>query len=351
MNYQKPKSLNKNFGYNDEHITSQDFIIKLFDDDNDFPVVSVIITFSTCSTYDHLFQKNKQISPPNTKIRVYQVDATKIKEFFEYFKENKYEHFNESELNIIKTLKNEITDIEKDCVLFNFECCDTLRHIKSDDLLKSLDFIVKNGYFVMFGDFSLMALIQNWRSEKSFNEVLGPCPFKQAGTCNSYMKLKFDAENLVKCNSPQLKTLGQLCKKGELNLHCMGGTIVCDEDGDVIKKTDLPYKYELLTTIIDNDTKTKGKVGHASLTYNSGTNLFVSSGHWIELQELESEIEDIDNIMQNCTEKEMINEWNSIKMRSKESTYNKSEQYQMASKMIQKSCNVNYSMKNQFTKK
>lgn len=322
-------------------------IHKLFDDENDFPVVSVIITFSSCGTYDNLFQKTKQISPPNTKIRVYQVEASGLKMFFEYFKDNKYDSFEEKDINLLKTMKDEITELEKDCVLFNFECCNTLRNVNGDDLSIALEFIIKNGYYVMFGDFSLMALIQNWKSNKSIINTLGPCPLKQAGSCSSYMKLKFDPEKLTNCNSPQLKSLGQLCKKGELNLHCMGGTIVCDQDEEIIKKEDLPYKYELLTTIIDNDTHTRGIVGHASIQYNSGSILYVSSGHWIELHELESDIEDIDKLMKNCTEEKLVNEWNSIKIRSKQSDYNVQEQYQMATKLVQKSCNVNYSSKMQ----
>lgn len=69
----------------------------------------------------------------------------------------------------------------------------------------------------------------------------------------------------------------------------------------------------MLTKIIDNDAHVKGIVGHASLEYKSGSVLFVRSGQLVELFELESEIEDIDKLMQNYTEKEMINEWNKLK--------------------------------------
>lgn len=49
------------------------------------------------------------------------------------------------------------------------------------------------------------------------------------------------------------------------------------------------------------------------MEYKSGSVLFVRSGQFVELFELESEIEDIDKLMQNYTEKEMINEWNKLK--------------------------------------
>jgi len=61
------------------------------------------------------------------------------------------------------------------------------------DLVK---FLLEKGYFLMFSDFSLKALIGSWSEAH-----LGPKPFKKIGEISTGFNMKFDAKALSECDS------------------------------------------------------------------------------------------------------------------------------------------------------
>lgn len=146
----------------------------------------------------------------------------------------------------------------------------------------------------MFSDFSLKALIRDWRED-----LLGPNPFKQVTTFSSNFKLGFDPAVLAECPSAQLQKLGELASDGKASLHAMGGTIVfsvCWQKADCQQ-----YQCKVLTVMTEFDGRKaepvpgegcesgghRGLAGHVLLTYPSGGRLIASAGHWIELSKLD----------------------------------------------------------------
>ncbi len=69
-----------------------------------------------------------------------------------------------------------IGKLHSDCVVFNWECCGMYASEcfaeGKDHVFKFLKIILDKGHMAMFSDFSLKALIKDWKSD-----VLGPNPF------------------------------------------------------------------------------------------------------------------------------------------------------------------------------
>lgn len=120
-------------------------------------------------------------------------------------------------------------------------------------------FLIEKGYFLMFSDFSLKALIHEWEER-----VLGPNVFVKIGEISGSFDLKFKEEVLKECESSQLQKLGDLCEKGECNVHAMGGTILYSVDWS---KTDHDkFETQLLTLV------TKVENGQDPLEKNNNKN-------------------------------------------------------------------------------
>jgi len=190
-------------------------------------------------------------------------------------------------------------------VAFNWECCSGCSATgfgseeETNAALTAAEYAVSHGHMAMFSDFSLMALIKDWRTD-----VLGPCPFRQFGSFSGSMELKFDIPTLEACPSAQLQTLGKLAEGGTATVHAMSGTIAYTvdstgaEDGANAGK----YALEVLTvatsfsddTAIPRDAITRtgkhtGAAGHVILKYEvGGGTLLTSAGHWIELSKLDT---------------------------------------------------------------
>lgn len=70
----------------------------------------------------------------------------------------------------------EISQVSKKCVVFNWECCSEYINSYFDegvaDVMEFTKLIIDKGFMAMYSDFSLKALINCW-DEK----ILGPLPF------------------------------------------------------------------------------------------------------------------------------------------------------------------------------
>lgn len=94
------------------------------------------------------------------------------------------------------------------CVAFNWECSSGYsdEDFNNDGItFELLKMIIKRGYFAMFSDFSLKALIKQWD-----DKVLGPNPFEKVGETSTTIKMKFDKKTLLDCPSSQLQAVAQL---------------------------------------------------------------------------------------------------------------------------------------------
>jgi hypothetical protein len=134
-------------------------------------------------------------------------------------------------------LRADVHAVEPEAVVFNFECCAccgsegfALSARDKTALWEAIAFAVERGSFVMASDFSLKALIRDWRPQ-----ILGPCPFvgvSDMGGCGACFELTFSPEELQSCPSAQLNTVGQLCQHGTATSHAMSNTITYSIDAE-----------------------------------------------------------------------------------------------------------------------
>lgn len=392
---------------------------KVFFDETekDYPVVSIIITFCSGESYDIIYTQEKQLAPDETRIAVYRVNLDLIDEFTQYFTGKAPIPNSEKEL---LDLLVEVSDIEADCVLLNFECCSgcfaTKTQISSNFYGSNLSNKVKEklqmkgfssstkekkvdtgpgyhfkdkvsvhtllkhcidkGYYMMFADFSVKAIINDWDQS-----VLGPLPFVKMGECSKNINLYFDPDVLKASESNQMRIVGELCRDGKAGIHCMSETIVFGLNKPKAETT--AYTFKLLTKAITaqkfdsfSEYYIEGKysVGHASMKYQTGAVIFFSAGHWIDLKDINVKVEDLEKLTKQYggEKNKVLNEVymnqnlmnappissigvfgskKECKAFSSPVTYSFEQNNEIASKMIQKSSNCNYSVKNQLMKK
>lgn len=289
------------------------------------PPCAVIVTIYTESSYDDLFRAVPQQSPnPDYSVALFEMDHETIPVIMNYLQHR--DDDNMSRNPAFQQVMDAIAQVEPSSVVFNFECCDhcsdngfacNSNHQQQSNNSIVMPFVrrlIDAGYMVMFGDFSLKALIHDWDAA-----LLGPNPFQSLSTCNFSMSLAFDSQQLLACPSGQLQSLGRLNDGiSSVEMHCLTGTITCTlkEESEYTVNNDM-YTLEVLTIATKVDqfeanpdaklepeirealkkTRTRrllkignkeGYLGHALLKYRSGGSILVSSGHWIELTRVEA---------------------------------------------------------------
>lgn len=144
----------------------------------------------------------------------------------------------------------------------------------------------------MFSDFSLKALVQNWKDKYE----LGPNPFVQTDQHFGDIVLRFNPGELKECPSAQLQTVGDMAEAGMCNVVAAGGTIVYSVDSTKINHNH--YKTQILTVVPTIKPKSgkltckigefEGNAGHVLLTFPSGGMILTSMGHWVELMKVDT---------------------------------------------------------------
>ncbi len=298
------------------------------------PPCAVIVTIYTKTSYDNLFRAVKQESPnPDFSIALFEMEHGTIPIFLDHL-QNSAQGDSEAVLSdpqrlACQQVMDAISKVEPNSVVFNFECCGhcsdkgfacsspqqrTLTMLSS--VMPFVKRLIDAGYMVMFGDFSLKALIHDWDTA-----LLGPNPFQRVGCCHFYMSLTFNSQQLLACPSGQLQSLGRLNDGiSTACLKCLGSTIVCTlkEESEYTANNDM-YTLEVLSIATQMDGNTiqspledalsmtimkpqhrlleigehKGYLGHALLKYRSGGMILVSTGHWIELTRVDANEEHI----------------------------------------------------------
>jgi len=151
--------------------------------DSNAEVLSLIITCYgpfDYDSYDQLFLKHKQ-EVPDGIVTVYRCTPYYLQIL------HKRLEFNEkstNEIDIIEKIVKEIKELDPENVLINLECCDYFEDGISQELFNFFKFSLDRGYMLMFSDFSMIGLINSWKSD-----LLGPCPFVQLSTCNGSLNL------------------------------------------------------------------------------------------------------------------------------------------------------------------
>lgn len=116
--------------------------------------------------------------------------------------------------------------VDPDCVVLNWECCGGYFSKTFPEGVNKLFYFLKKvidrGHMAMFSDFSLMALVNEWKDKYE----LGPNPFVQTSHHTGDFIIKFKAAHLKECPSAQLQTVGDMADKEMCHVMAAGGTIV-----------------------------------------------------------------------------------------------------------------------------
>jgi hypothetical protein len=361
----KQLNVNKNFSPQIAKVTrntNTGFITKISEiipSEKDLPVLSLIITLSSGSSYDELFTRIQQKAPEGGRISVYSVELASVERLTEILNNqvNLSSIENQVEKEIIIELLSDIKDLEPDCILFNFECCSGCHQKeysfpKIPETFKLIKLIIDRGNYMMFSDFTVKALIANWDET-----LLGKNPFVKEAECSKSISLYFDPTVLKNCPSAQLQVVGELSSNGEVTIHALGGTIVFSIDQSKLEEDLYDIKILTIATNVGNYKlgncqrlsqikERKGTIGHVMLSYKkTGSVIFMSAGHWIELSNMNTDATNIENaayVRGGAYQMEM----ESIKYNNNISEKEKNSQYQvLASKYVQMSAPCNYSKK------
>jgi len=264
----------------------------------DEELVGVIVTICNGSSYDPLFTQVPQLAGEGKRVATYAASPGSLSHIVGKLSGNPVQGTRSTALH--RNLRHLIADIQAvqpDSVVFNWECCSGCTHEHFDNSSVVMDLVKRlldRGHMVMFSDFSLKALIADWRED-----LLGPNPFVKTTECSGKFQLRFDPAILSACPSAQLKKLGELASDGKAELHAMPNTIAFSVRWS--KADCSAYNCKVLTVMTKlNGQPTspvpgegcevgghRGLAGHVLLTYPSGGQLLVSAGHWVELSRLD----------------------------------------------------------------
>jgi len=264
----------------------------------DEELVAVIVTICSGGSYDDLFGRVPQLAGDGKRVATYAVSGSSLPHIAGELSGNRVQDRRSSELH--RNLRRLVADmriVQPNSVVFNWECCSgcAQEHFRDcSTVMHLVKYLLDKGHMVMFSDFSLKALIQDWRED-----LLGPNPFVKATELNSRFKLRFDPAVLSACPSAQLQKLGELASDGKAELHAMSGTIAFSVQWEKADCT--AYDCQVLTAMTELDGQParplpnqnceagghNGFAGHALLKYPSGGVLLASAGHWVELSNLD----------------------------------------------------------------
>merc|ERR1711988_731774 len=264
----------------------------------DDELVAVIATIKSGHSYDPLFTQVLQLAGEGKRVAVYEVSTSALQHINGELAGSPVQDGRSGDLHRnLRHLMRDINAVQPDSVVFNWECCGGCSDSGFTDssiVIELVKRILDRGHMVMFSDFSLKALIHDWKED-----VLGPHPFLKVSEFSSNFKLAFDTATISACPSAQLQKLGELASDGKASLHAMGGTIAFTVNWQKADCT--AYECKVLTAMTQFDGQDilpvpgqgceaggqRGYGGHIMLTYPSGGRLLASAGHWMELSRLD----------------------------------------------------------------
>lgn len=263
-------------------------------------VVSVIVSICNGSSYDPVFRTTEQKADVDGQVIVYHMSPSEYSALID----------NTSELEAIREFRQIVRDIHPSAVVFNWECCSQFSDAgfgeDPTETYRLIDYCLKRGYTLIFGDFSLKALIGTWN-----DEILGTCPFVKTGEMGGTFQLYFNRKQLLGCPSAQLRVVARLTDQTQVTVGCLGGTIMYTVKDmynidsryglkilSVMKQTDkTDYTKSGFNTYTVPGQLLNGYTAHTLLTYKnpqgSPGRILTSCGHWCELYSIETSIHHI----------------------------------------------------------
>lgn len=260
-------------------------------------------------SYDELFKRVPQQGANGTRVAVYECSYASLAQIMIQVA-NPPAH---APVTVYEQLGVHISQVDTQSVVLNFECCSGCSEhgfeCAADEntaLWFAIRTFIDRGSFVMASDFSLKAIIEDWKPE-----ILGPNPFVRLSVCcSTSFGLSFDPSVLQQCPSAQLATVGKLAAGGHARSHALGGTILyaIDEaqaaaaksEGSIVQVLTVASNIDgvpadtLLrrgncgrSVKLSEAAGANGLAGHVLITRPSGGMLLTSMGHWIELVKLD----------------------------------------------------------------
>lgn len=264
------------------------------DEDTDAKLSAVIVTIAEGASYDPLFHEVPQLGDGGSRVVTYTASLSGLQRILDALCLAGQATNGSDDLD---ELVQDVQSVPKENVVFNWECCSGCsQHTFGcqgealDSTLSLTKLLLDRGHMVMFSDFSLKALIRNWR-----RDLLGPNPFRQIGSCSGQLRLKFEPAVLKSCPSSQLVKVGELCDSGIADIMAMGDTIlytVVKQSAEEAKAQGIFELQQLTSAEASFIEAGHGalteveKAGHVLLTYPSGGRLLTSAGHWKEVVNL-----------------------------------------------------------------
>lgn len=350
-----PKTKNNKKLFGDNEVIKRIFYKS--NSEKELKLISIIVTFTSDESFDNSLLTKKPICNDSCRVDVYAVDIEKIETFINLFLDNGLPsnvNICQTSLDFIILLKDSLAKVSENCILFNFECSPLFKNkttgeyelISKKSTFKLLKYLINDlKCHIMFSDFSLKALINDWDTE-----ILGPNPLKVIGKVGGeengkkgkipkekYKKeIELMSENIQKSESVQIKVVQLLSIDNILSMNCMRNSIIVEFDESILLtktekkeknesnekiyiKTEYKtekYKFAILSEVrsieeaiydnnpfiekIDslknpnknklissankeNSQPSKVSIGHAYFKYATGSVLFVSTCHWHEL--------------------------------------------------------------------
>jgi len=291
-----------NYNVNDEDVKSE------------LPIESMIITVRGGQSYDSLFTTYKQHSPTG-RAAVHVIDYSLLPQITCMLNNDLT-----NATPLVQLIHDTMAKISHQNIMFNFECCSGCSHQKHHfethqykfpkyQVMELMSKLKELSIMVACGDFSLKALITDWNSD-----ILGECPFVNAGEVDGEITLMFDVDSVTNCTSKQLSRFAELSTDGQAHVGTMPGTIVYNVKQNL---TDMPYEINVLT-VVQNTYKNytactettvgkfKGTAGHVMLTYpDTNWRLLVSNCHFIELVRIDTTLDKFRQVSQKTYGKTM----------------------------------------------
>lgn len=128
-------------------------------------MAGIIVSFRSGASYDNLFSSVKQESKEGSIVLTYLAHSKDSKDIVEVLS-GEYRNVGLAARELAGEVER-LTEKCSACVVLNWECSSGFSNEKFGEndkyIFQLLEMAIKRGYLVMFSDFSLKALIKNWK--------------------------------------------------------------------------------------------------------------------------------------------------------------------------------------------
>eukprot|EP00656_Telonema_subtile_P030095 TRINITY_DN3311_c0_g1_i12.p1 TRINITY_DN3311_c0_g1~~TRINITY_DN3311_c0_g1_i12.p1 ORF type:complete len:1027 (-),score=104.41 TRINITY_DN3311_c0_g1_i12:713-3793(-) len=214
--------------------------------DTDHELAVVIISITEGMSFDQLYRKVPQYAGSGLRVSVHHIHSGSVATLTKALEsglELPDEACCQNQYTILRMILDDLKVVEPKAVVFNWECCHGMMRgfPAQHNHIELISAALNRGSMVMCSDYSVNSLISDWQEE-----LLGPNPFVHLGHFSDELQLGFDSDALKRCDSNQLRLVGELCVGNGCHLHAALDSNCFTVDQEV----DLKGAYELETLTV-----------------------------------------------------------------------------------------------------